>query len=324
MSDIINQYELLAPFQSKNAGFSRWTFAERDGGSYFLKEYIDPIYPTGDALSYELTSRRVADCEKYEAKKRMLYEAINDASDGNLVRIEEFFRYDSHYYISTKRVDEDSIDIEKIAALPFRDKLLLCKSIAHSIMGLHKAGIVHADLKKTNIILKKTQKGKLVGKIIDIDCSFFENDPPESEDELGGDQVYLAPESCLFICGEDVQLSSKIDIFALGVLFHQYMTGELPDFDRNEYDYVFEAVLDEQTVGISNVLPDQMKKMLLSTLEADPERRPSAEELYIMLDSLDPEYSHRKDMPEVKIESKEKKTPENLGAGDWFSVAGDL
>lgn len=77
-----------------------------------------------------------------------------------------------------------------------------------------------------------------------------DNDPPKYEDELGGDQVYLAPEACKFMCGEPVELTCKIDVFSLGIIFHQILAGVLPWFDSEQYDYVFEAVLDSQAQGI--------------------------------------------------------------------------
>jgi Cys-tRNA(Pro)/Cys-tRNA(Cys) deacylase len=60
----------------------------------------------------------------------------------------------------------------------------------------------------------------------------------ESRDdfELGGDLTYLAPETFLGIAGEDVYVDEKTDIFALGLVFHQFYTGSLPVFDTSEYE----------------------------------------------------------------------------------------
>ena len=152
MSEVMNEYELLAPFQNKNAGFSRWTYATRGGKEYFLKEFLDPVYPTEDTLSMNLRKQRIEDCEEYEKKKKKLYEKINNASDGNIVRIFEFFRCDNHYYISTDKIANENISIAEMDKISFEDRFLLCKTIAHSIMKLHEEHIVHADIKENNII----------------------------------------------------------------------------------------------------------------------------------------------------------------------------
>ena len=318
MNEIMNQYELLAPFQNKNAGFSRWTYATRKGKNYFLKEFLDPVYPTEESLSLDLRNRRIRDCEEFEKSKKKLYELINNSSDGNAVRIFEFFRCDNHYYIATERIIEQKIPVEAMPAVPYDNRFLLCKTIAHAMMKLHQAHIVHADIKENNIIIKQTKNKKLVGKIIDFDASFLEENPPQYEDELGGDQVYLAPEACQFICGESVKLTCKIDVFALGLLFHQYLTGKLPGFDLSEYDYAFDAVLDGQELVIAEELHPKLQKMIKEMLVCTPEERLSMEEVYAVFEELDPN-------KEVNIKEEsmfnDLKTKPSEG---WFYDAGDL
>ena len=326
MSEIMNQYELLEPFQNKNAGFSRWTYAKKNNRDYFIKEFLDPVYPTDDSLSLELRKLRIRECEEDEIKKKKLYEAVNNASCGNIVRIHEYFRYDNHYYITMERVVGQKIPIEAMQAVPYENRFLICKTLAYEIMNLHKAHIVHSDLKESNIIIKMTKEGKMVGKIIDFDASFFENDPPKYEDELGGDQVYLAPEACQFICGDSVELTCKIDVFALGILFHQYLTGKMPEFDRTEYDYIFDAVLDEQKLGLAPELQEKLQKMIKGMLECDPKKRLSMEEVYSVLERIDSEAEMEF---EPEAESKSEKEPElssfdEDSMKDWFFSPGDL
>ena len=58
----------------------------------------------------------------------------------------------------------------------------------------------------------------------------------------------------------------------MGKLFHQYLTGKLPEFDTKEYDYAFEAVLDDQKLQVSPDLPDKIQSMLNGMMEGDPEK----------------------------------------------------
>lgn len=312
MQEIMNGYELLEPFKNKNAGFSRWTYAIKDNKEYFLKEFLNPVYPREKSISSDLRKRCMRDCEEYQLKKKHLYEEVNNVSDGNLVRIFEFFRCDSHYYISTEKIQECKSSFKDIAEKSLEDRILLCKTVAHSVKKLHQAHIVHADIKDSNILIKQTETGKLIGKIIDYDCSFFEDDPPQDEDELGGDQVYLAPEACQFICGDSVKLTCKMDVFALGILFHQYLTGVMPIFDTDEYKYIFEVVLEEQPVQVSDALTLELQKMLTGMLEKDPEKRLSIEEVYEILEKLSAD-SEKEEAGNVEKSEK-----------NWFFNGGDL
>ncbi len=285
MGEIFNGYELIEPFGNHNAGSSRWTFAKRDGEVYFLKEFIEPVFPDEDSLSSGLRSVRIAECLDYEKKKKKLCEAINRVSDGNMLRIIEFFRCDSHYYIATQKVKSESLTMKEISQLPLSDRILLCLTAAHSVSQLHKANIIHADIKASNLLLQRTADRKLSTKLIDMDSSFFEDDPPEPDD-LAVDSVYFAPEACQYYFGDPVSLSCKMDVFSLGLLFHEYLTGELPEFDTAEYDYAYEAVLDGSHLTVSPTLPLNLRRLLQAMLTPDPEQRVSSIDVFLCLRAL--------------------------------------
>ena len=281
MSDVINKYLLVDPFQNQNAGFSRWTTAKKGSHFYFIKEFMDPKFPDEESLSDKLRNDRIRECREFEKNKLKLYSIINKASDGNLVRITEFFRVDSHYYMTTDWIDHDGMGFDEIAGMNMKDKLLLCRTAAHSLAALHSVKIAHSDIKDTNVLVHKSKGGKAVAKIIDFDCGFFEDNPPENEDDLGGDQVYLSPEACLFFCGEDVSLTCKMDVFAMGLLFHQYLTGELPYFDKREYDYAHEAVLDGVVLKADSAdIPPKVGEIIENMLLMDAGKRISAQDAY--------------------------------------------
>ena len=324
MGEIVNGYDLIEPFQSHNAGFSRWTYARQNGRVFFLKEFMDPVYPDDETLSETLRNRRVTDCKEFEGKKRRLYEAVNCASDGNTVRICEFFRWDSRYYISNNWIESDGISMHDLSGLPMIDRMILCRSLAHSLMRLHERSVVHSDIKDTNVLLKRTMTGKLTGKLIDFDCSFLESEPPETEDDLGGDQIYLAPEACLFMCGDEAKLTCKMDVFSAGLLFHQYLAGELPYFDQTKYDYAFEAVLDDQPLIVSGALPQWIRDILQKMLECDPEARASMREVYQCFGKF---FGHTSEPTSSGSMYREPSVPTGSvtkSPGGFFSQAGDL
>lgn len=85
---------------------------------------------------------------------------------------------------------------------------------------------------------------------------------------------------------EDVELNEKLDIFALGVLFHQYWTGELPKIGA-DYRYAFEAVLDGSDVQLNNSIPLELRKTISRMLSAEPASRPSAREILELFSAKD-------------------------------------
>lgn len=274
--EVINGYRLLRPFSAAGAGSALWTFAEKDGEEYFLKQFLTPVYPVEGT---RLREHMLARCEEYEKNKLALYNAINAADNGNIVTINEFFRHETKYYIATERVQESAITAEKAASLPVDKIEVLIKTLLHCLVQIERAGVIHADLKPSNIMLKPTRKGYYALKLIDFDSSFFVNDPPRDPEELLGDTVYLAPEMFLAMTGEEIALTSKVDVFATGLIIHEMFAGALPAFPE-ECDYAFEAALSGCELRIADAVPDKYRPLIADMLSVEPDMRPTFAEAF--------------------------------------------
>lgn len=272
----INGYILDGELKTTNSGFSKWGFAQKAGKRVFIKELIDPIYPVdGGLLDAAMLARKRAICQQFEDRTKLLYRAINDCSDGNLVYIEDFFRCGSHYYIVMERVD--AIGLDEVERITQEDKLRVCKALVHCLGRLHRAGIVHADIKLDNILFRRLPSGKVTGKLIDFDNCFWEAEPPRPDEEVHGDLVYMAPETFMMMQAEEGTLDRAIDVFALGIVFHQIFTGRTPGFDGEKYDYPFEAALDGAGLSVASEIPAEWRELIARMLAADPKERVSLE-----------------------------------------------
>lgn len=281
----INNYIFNKPLTSDNSGFSKWGIGTRGGKQYFVKEFLSPVYPADDTIFTEKKKQdRLRLCETFVKDKCDLYMAIKEASDGHLVDIKQFFRVGAKYYISTEAIGGPMISVSNISKCNFEDRLRICCSVAHAIAGLHSKKIVHADIKPDNILV--TGKKLPQPKIIDFDCSFFEDKCPKLGEELNGDMVYLSPEGFLHIADIESNLSCKMDVFALGLLFHQYLTGELPGFDTNEYQYAYESVLDGKSLDVSKIEHEGCRKVIEKMLKKRPKDRPDMRKVFEILHSI--------------------------------------
>ena len=279
--NMLGDYLLTKDLTSQNSGFSVWGYGIKNGKEYFIKQFLSPKYPENDTISSpKRLAKRKKVCEDFEYKKRRLYQTLNRCSDGNAVRVNEFFRVGANYYITTQKIQATPWDIERIAALRPEDKQRLCAIIAHAVASFHEGGLVHADLKHTNVLFTHGSSGIMTAKIIDFDSSFLETNPPAQGEEIVGDQVYFSPEACIHVWGGLVPLTCKMDVFALGVLFHQYLTGRLPEFDRNRFCYAGEAVANGDTLKVWPGLPQWLGQLLSRMLSFDPATRPAAAEVF--------------------------------------------
>lgn len=315
MMENINGYIVDKPFSTVGAGTASWTIARKNGLEYFLKRFNTPKYVPA---CFEF-------CQKYEERKTTLYAAIRNLDNGNLVVIEDFFHYETYYYIATQIVHETSITAEQAHSLP-KDKLqIIMKTLVHCMAQLERGGIVHADLKPANVMLKPTVSGFYSLKLIDFDSSFFVSDPPQDKEDLEGDMTYLSPEVLMRMCGADVALTSKIDVFATGIMFHQFLSDKLPEFGA-EYDSVCEAVANGAEVRIDSSIPDEYQKLIRAMLSCDAEDRPTFSDVFQQLCAIEetakPKEEEKKGCAVASLVKAENKA--SVGGNPWMQKAGKL
>src|SRR6185436_9443367 len=116
---------------------------------------------------------------------------------------------------------------ERAGRLSPREALLIVPQICEALQFAHDEGIVHRDIKPENILVDK--KGRI--KIADFGIAQIlgragEAAPDELTETKGaiGTPHYMAPEQV----EKPQEVDHRADIFALGVVFYEMLTGELP------------------------------------------------------------------------------------------------
>jgi dipeptidyl aminopeptidase/acylaminoacyl peptidase len=114
--------------------------------------------------------------------------------------------------------------LEEVGKLEADEAWNVCNQLLAGVAALHAGGIIHRDLKPNNVMLEAGTSGSHVS-IMDFGLAR----PQESENTLFGSGViagtpgYMAPE---MLRGE--RPTRATDLFALGVILHQVLTGERP------------------------------------------------------------------------------------------------
>jgi serine/threonine-protein kinase len=151
---------------------------------------------------------------------------------------------------------------------------------ADAVSFMHERGVIHGDIKPENVFLS-TGEGPLQDrrrnqvKVLDFGLGRLKRSQRDRvgrvEDNLAGTPAYLAPERC---CGSPPDEAS--DLYALGVLFYEMLTGEVP-FDGNVAQ-ILNAHISTPPSPPSWRLPpgsqdDRFDDLILTCLAKDPSAR---------------------------------------------------
>lgn len=119
--------------------------------------------------------------------------------------------------------------------LSMRQRLVLFTEVCEAAQHAHQKGIIHRDLKPSNV-LAASREGKPVAQIIDfgvaraIEQEELERTLYTRHDQVVGTPVYMSPEQA---SGNHADLDTRTDIYSLGALLYELLTGETV-FDADE------------------------------------------------------------------------------------------
>jgi len=165
--------------------------------------------------------------------------------------------------------------------------------VARALSVAHAAGIIHRDLKPANIFVHEEMERVRVIKVLDFGVSKHVGADPGTATITGvpiGTPAYMSPEQAQAM----KSLDFTADIWALGVILFELVTGRLPYQGATAYAIVGE-LLHARIPRISEVLPEidpQFDAIVARCLERDLTRRfASAREVEVQLESLLPKSS---------------------------------
>jgi eukaryotic-like serine/threonine-protein kinase len=165
--------------------------------------------------------------------------------------------------------------IARTGALPLADALDIVDALLQALEGVHRAGIVHRDVKPANVFV--TSSGAV--KLLDFGIATFADDGavPDSADgnlpDAHGSFDYLPPERLL----GHPEIDRRADIWAVGITLYIALTGEHP-FQRTERERArqLETTLLDDPTPVSELrsdVPRAVDDVIARALAKDPEWR---------------------------------------------------
>ena len=137
----------------------------------------------------------------------------------------------------------------------------LIASIADAVHHAHTAGLVHRDLKPANIMIDKLGKPR----VADFGLAITEDVQPDRAGEVAGTPAYMAPEQ---VRGEAHRLDGRTDIWAIGIILYQCLTGRLP-FHARDRAALFDEILHRDPKPLRQIddsIPQELERICLRCL----------------------------------------------------------
>jgi serine/threonine protein kinase len=167
-----------------------------------------------------------------------------------------------------------SDDIEKQGPQPAAKTIRILSQVCDALDAAHAKGIVHRDLKPENIFLITRGDNADFAKVVDFGISKFHDSTDKSMTKTGtamGTPYYMAPEQAQG--KKDVGKSA--DIYSLGVILFQALTGQFP-FDDESYPMLVLKICTEPAPELGLYRPDlprELSDIVGRCLRKDPNQR---------------------------------------------------
>jgi eukaryotic-like serine/threonine-protein kinase len=238
-----------------------------------------------------------------ERRERFLKEAraASALRSPHIAAIYDIGEHEGSSYIVMELVEGESLSDRLLRSpLAIYDAVDVAMQVADALDEAHSLGIVHRDIKSSNLMI--TARGLV--KVLDFglakmtaarDRTDNGSDKPDSEPtfKLGQETVagvvlgtvsYMSPEQAL-----GRQVDQRSDIFSLGVVIYETITGRLP-FEGDSETEIIDRILHHEPVAVARFnysVPQELERILRKALQKDLKNRyQSVREMHIDLRNL--------------------------------------
>ncbi|MBN2723412.1 MAG: protein kinase [Deltaproteobacteria bacterium] len=198
----------------------------------------------------------------------------------NIVYITDFGRLnEGNYYIVMEYLEGEGLDtlLDSQGKLPLSRAVPIIMQVADGLNHAHRMGVVHRDIKAENVLLT-TERGKRdVVKLLDFGIASlllpnFSSTRITAHGQVFGTPEYMSPEQA-----SAKPLDGRSDIYSLGVLAFELVTGMPPFWDEDPTE-ILQSHLNDEPPAPSEKMPDQkipklFDAIVLKCLAKDPSQR---------------------------------------------------
>ncbi|HMJ00132.1 MAG TPA: serine/threonine-protein kinase [Gaiellaceae bacterium] len=233
----------------------------------------------GKVVALKVLKRELGEDEVFRQRFNQEARAAAEVHHPNLLPIYAAGEAEGRHYLVVRYAEGGSLDerIRESGALEVDATLRLAEQLASGLDALHDAGLVHRDVKASNVVFDPEGTGMLTDFGLAKGRAYTVLTRPG---QVLGTAEYLAPE---LVRGE--RATPATDVYALGCMVCECLTGKTPFSDKTLAQIVI-AHLDEDPPDPSVVRPEigpELGPAALTALEKEPAGRPQSAGAYAAL-----------------------------------------
>src|SRR5438270_10002427 len=164
-------------------------------------------------------------------------------------------------YVVSKYIDGTDLATRlKLSRLSIHEAVELVATVAEALHHAHKQGLVHRDIKPGNILLDRSGKPF----VADFGLALREQDLGKGP-RYAGTPAYMSPEQA---CGEGHRVDGRSDIFSLGVVLYELLTGRRP-FQADSQEELLEQITNRDVRPPrqwDDAVPKELERICLKAL----------------------------------------------------------
>ncbi len=249
---------------------SQYEIVERLGGGGMAVVYRAVQQPLGREVALKALSSELFQDDGFVKRFETEAKTLAKLDHPNILPIYDFEVIDGNAFLTMPLIRGGTLrDILNRGPLDALTTWRYIREIGDGLQHAHDAGIVHRDLKPTNVLIHADGRAMLA----DFGLARGAGQPTHLT-TIGlaiGTPGYMAPEQ---VMGHDVD--KRADIYAMGVLTFEMLTGRLPYIGSNRMEVAYATVNAEipSAVKINPNLPDELDQLLQKVLAKLPDKRP--------------------------------------------------
>lgn len=164
--------------------------------------------------------------------------------------------------------------VKRAGPLPWDEARTVMLPVMDALASVHDAGILHRDLKPGNVFLSRGHDDSLVPKLLDfgiVKLVGVEHSLATENGVMVGSPAYMAPEQ---VRGQ-TDLDGRADVWGVGVLLYEVLTGKRPFEARNAMAIVMQIVMEEPApiATLAPHLPAPVQEAITRALVKDRDQR---------------------------------------------------